>query len=241
MPPTPSPDLAADDQARLMSRFGRRFAAGDVIFTDGEPAAEAFLLQDGRVRLIKRVGAVERSLRMLRAGDLFGESALLAGAPRNSTAVAMTESVALALDQATFQQILGSHPEVGGRVLQQLIRRLRDAEDQIEVLMLRDSQSKVVVSLLKLAQQSVVGSSSDGAVVLNVSPMELSTRVGLDVDTVKRNVKQLRDADYIRIVDEKVQVVDVGALRELYSLLAVKDQIVGGDTREIAKRGGNSR
>jgi CRP/FNR family transcriptional regulator, cyclic AMP receptor protein len=231
-------DVGAEEQQRLLTRFGRRFAAGDVIFEDGELAREAFLLQEGRVRLIKRVGAVERSLRVLRPGELFGESALMQGAPRNSTAVALEDGIALALDQATFQQVLSGNPAVGARVLQQLIRRLRDAEDQIEILMVRDSQSKIVVALLKLAQQAM-GGRSDGPVGLSVSPMELSARVGLDVDTVKRNVQELRDAGYVRIVDEKVEIMDPGSLRELYGLLGVKDQIVGGDTSDAG--GGRAR
>lgn len=232
MSPAPS-DLAADEQKRLVSRFGRRFAAGDVLFNDGDPASLAFLLQEGRVRLLKRVGSVERSLRLLRPGDLFGESALLTSAPRNSTAVALTEGFALALDQVTFQQVLTSHPEVGTRVLHQLIRRLRDAEDQIEILMLRDSQAKVVVALMKLAQ--LAGSPDQaGVIVVSISPLELATRVGLDVDTVKRTVKQLRDSGYLQIIEEKLHVSNLAALRELYSLLTVKDQIVG-DGRELGK------
>lgn len=222
-----SPD---EQQDRLLARFGRRFVAGDVLFRDGEEAREAFLLQDGRVRLIKRVGAVERSLRVLRPGDLFGESALVPGSPRNSTAVALSDGVALALDQATFQHVLASHPAVGARVLHQLIRRLRDAEDQIEILLLRDSRSKIVVSLLKLGQQSAGNKPSpDGAIRLNVSPMELSARVALDLDTVKRIVQELREGGYLRVIDEKVEIPNLDALRELYGLLGVKDQIVGGD------------
>lgn len=213
---------------RLLARFGRRFSAGEVLFTDGDPAKEAFLLQEGRVRLIKRVGAVERSLRVLRPGDLFGETALIQGAPRNSTAVALSEGVALALDQATFEQVLSGNPGVGSRVMHQLIKRLRDAEDQIEILMLRDSQSKVVVALLKLAHQTA-GAHTTGAVTVNISPMDLSTRVGLDVETVKRNVQQLREGGYINISGERVEIPDIEALGELYGLLGVKDQIVGGD------------
>jgi CRP-like cAMP-binding protein len=228
-----TPADVPDEQERLLTRFGRRFSAGDLIFEDGTPASEAFLLQEGRVRLIKRVGAVERSLRVLRPGDLFGESALMAGAPRNSTAVALEDGSALALDQATFQHVLSSNPAIGSRVLQQLIRRLRDAEDQIEILMVRDSQSKIVVALLKLAQQSLAGR-ADGPVGLSISPMELSARVGLDVDTVKRNVQQLRDSGYLRIVDERVEIPDPETLRELYGLLGVKDQILGGDGSENA-------
>lgn len=218
-----------EQQERLLARFGRPFAAGDVLFRDGSPAVEAYLLQAGRVRLIKQVGAVERSLRVLRPGDLFGESALVRGAPHNSTAVALSDGMALALDHATFQQVLASNAAVGSRVLQQLIRRLRDAEDQIEVLMLRDSHSKVVVSLIKLGQQALASGSGEGPVEIAVTPLELSARVGLDVDTVKRIVQQLRDRGYVQIVDESVALPDPAALRELYGLLGVRDQILGDE------------
>ena len=222
----PSPE---DQQERLLARFGRQFAAGDVLFRDGSPAVEAYLLQSGRVRLIKQVGAMERGLRVLRPGDLFGESALVRGGLHNSTAVALSDGMALALDHSTFQQVLSSNAAVGSRVLQQLIRRLRDAEDQIEVLMLRDSHSKVVVSLIKLARHAIAEGQGQGPVELAVAPLELSARVGLDVDTVKRIVQQLRDRGYVQIVDETVALPDPSALQELYGLLGVRDQILGDE------------
>ena len=219
-------------QARLLSRYGRRFSAGTVLFRDGEPATEAFLLQDGRVRLLKQAGRMERSLRVVRPGDLFGESALLRGAARSSTAVALDDVVALAFDHATFEQVLATSPEVAGRVLNQLIRRMRDAEDQIEILMLRDGQSKVVVALMKLAQQEQLASpdvprDAPGQISLTLSPLELSAQVGLDVDTVKRIVAQLRETGHIRIQDERVEVPNLDSLRDLYSLLGLKDQLRG--------------
>lgn len=215
-------------QARLLSRYGRRFSAGTVLFRDGEPATEAFLLQDGRVRLLKQAGRMERSLRVVRPGDLFGESALLRGAARSSTAVALDEVVTLAFDHATFEQVLATSPEVAGRVLNQLIRRMRDAEDQIEILMLRDGQSKVVVALMKFAQQEqLAGADPSGQISLTLSPLELSAQVGLDVDTVKRIVTQLRETGHIRIQDERVEVPNLDSLRDLYSLLGIKDQLRG--------------
>ena len=216
-------------QARLLSRYGRRFAAGTVLFRDGEPATEAFLLQDGRVRLLKQAGRMERSLRVVRPGDLFGESALLRGAARSSTAVALDDGVALAFDHATFEQVLATSPEVAGRVLNQLIRRMRDAEDQIEILMLRDGQSKVVVALMKFAQQEQLAGHAEnaGQISLTLSPLELSAQVGLDVDTVKRIVAQLRETGHIRIQDERVEVPNLDSLRDLYSLLGIKDQLRG--------------
>jgi CRP-like cAMP-binding protein len=222
-------------EKRLLDRYGRTFSAGDVIFKDGDEAGEAFLLHSGRVRLIKRIGSVERGLRILRPGDLFGESALMQSAPRNRTAVAMEDVVALALDRGTFQQVLFSNPQVGVKILEQVIRRLRDAEDQVEILMVKDAQSKVVVALLKLAQQHQLESSGSG-VALSLSPMELSTHVGLNVDAVKRVVQQLRQSGYIRIVEENVEIPDIDAIAELVSLLEVKDQLSGGGARGPVKK-----
>jgi CRP/FNR family transcriptional regulator, cyclic AMP receptor protein len=144
--------------------------------------------------------------------------------------VALEDSVALALDRATFRQVLSSNPEVGARMLEQLIRRLRDAEDQIEILMVRDQHSKVVIALMKLAQQQAENEERpNGQIVLRVSPLELSAHVGLDVETVKRIVMQLRESGYVRIHEEKVELPDLEQLRELYSLLGVKEQLRGSE------------
>ncbi len=83
----------------MLGRYGRRLAPGTVICEEGAPATEAFLLQQGSVRLLKRVGVSERSLAVLKGGDLFGESALTHGAIYGSTAAALTESVVLVLDR----------------------------------------------------------------------------------------------------------------------------------------------
>lgn len=212
---------------RLHARFGRRFEAGEVIFREGETGTDAYLLEEGRVRLIKRVRGAERSLMVLKPGDLFGESALLVGAVRSSTAIALSAGLALALDQTTLQNLLERNPVVASRMVKQLVRRLRDAEDQIEIMMLADTQSKIVSALLKLSQQSDQGESPHRAISVQISPMELSTRVGLDVDTVKRAVLELRESQYVRVSDERLEIVDVDALKRLFSLLGVKDEVRG--------------
>lgn len=219
----------AEEREDLLARYGRRFGAGQILFRDGEPAREAFLLQEGRVRLFKQVGAMERSLRVVRPGELLGESALLKGSTRAATAIALDDSLALVFDDTTFGAVLVSSPEVGARVLRQLLRRLRDAEDQIEILMVRDAHSKIVVALMKLCQHLLAAEGRpDGQVALQISPLELSAHVGLDVDSVKRIVLGLREAGYVRVQDELIEVPDPDALTELYGLLGVKDQLEGG-------------
>jgi CRP/FNR family transcriptional regulator, cyclic AMP receptor protein len=211
-----------DTQTRLLlEQYGRAFAQGEILFREGDPATDAFLLHSGRVRLLKRVRMVERSLSVLKAGDLFGEGALLEGVVQSSTAMALSEGIALVLDRVALRQIVERFPTLSERLLTQLVRRLRDAEDQIEVLMLRDTQSKVISALLKMAR------ASSGPADLSVSPVELSSRVGLDVETVKRAVQRLRDQQYLRIIGERVEIPDLEALRRLYGLLGSKEELRG--------------
>jgi CRP/FNR family transcriptional regulator, cyclic AMP receptor protein len=205
----------------LLEQYGRSFSQGEILFREGDPATDAYLLHGGRVRLLKRVRMVERSLSVLKAGDLFGEGALLDGAVRTSTAVALSEGIALVLDRVALRTIVERFPSLSERILSQLVRRLRDAEDQIEVLMLRDTQSKVISALLKMAR------ATSGAADLSVSPVELSSRVGLDVETVKRAVQRLRDQQYVKIVGERVEIPDLEALRRLYGLLGSKEELRG--------------
>jgi CRP-like cAMP-binding protein len=217
----PPDDVGPQERARLLGRFGRSFVAGETLIEEGTPAREAFLLQEGRVRLLRRVGLTDRSLAILKVGDLFGEGVLLDGASYASTAVALTDGAVLALDRGTFRNLLERHPPVAIRVVDQLVRRLRDAEDQIEILMLRGVQSKVIGALLKLAGRIA------GAAEVAISPVELSTRVGLDVDAVKGTVQRLRDREYLRIQGERIEIGDVDALRRLHVLLGTKDELSG--------------
>ena len=219
-------ELGDAERNRLVSRYGRKFAAGETLFREGDGGADAFLLQEGRVRLLKHIRGVDRSLIVLKPGDLFGESALLDSAARSSTAVALTDGVALALDRETFRSLLVNYSAIAVRVMEQLVRRVRDAEDQIEILMLGSSQFKVVSTLLKLAWRTSETVTS-APIEIAVSPVELASRVGLDVDSVKRDVQRLRDQGYVRITGERIELPDIEALRRLHALLSTKDELRG--------------
>lgn len=81
----------------------------------------------------------------------------------------------------------------------------------------------MISALLKTAR------STSGPAELSVSPVELPTRVGLDVDTVKRAIQRLRDPQCVRIVGERVEIPDLEALRRLDGLLGSKEELRGGE------------
>jgi putative peptide zinc metalloprotease protein len=74
-----------------------RAAAGETVIRQGEPGDECFLIRSGELDVIDESGERERQLARLHAGALFGEAALLTGAPRNATVRAVSDVELLVL------------------------------------------------------------------------------------------------------------------------------------------------
>ncbi|QQR91484.1 MAG: Crp/Fnr family transcriptional regulator [Myxococcales bacterium] len=212
------------ERKRLFESYGREHRAGESIFHEGDASDLCYLLQEGRVRLAKQIRGIERGMSVLRPGELFGEDALVSKGVRANSAIALSDVTTLAFDRETFGMLLSNNPDVGFRLLEQLVHRLRDAEERLENSMLRDHPSRVINTLLKLAGAS---KSKASPLTLDLSPLELSGRAGLDVDAVKAVVLQLREGGYIKIQQEQLVIMDVDALKRLYELLGVKEEVRG--------------
>ena len=102
----------------------REFAAGAVILRQGDPGDECYLVQSGEVELFRQEGADERSIAVLQIGDIFGEAALLADAPRDATARAAQPSRLLVLRRADLIAVL--NPEK--RLAQPLLELMRQRD-----------------------------------------------------------------------------------------------------------------
>jgi CRP/FNR family cyclic AMP-dependent transcriptional regulator len=128
----------------LFRRFGREFPAGTVLFRDGEPGREMFVIQRGRVEITVRAGAVRKLLSTLGPGEFFGEMSILNGAPRSASATCVDDCRLLVVDARTFEAMIRQSSEVAARMIQKLAARLAEADRQIETLMLRDARARVI-------------------------------------------------------------------------------------------------
>ena len=207
---------------RLLTRFGRKYEGGEIIFSEDETAQEVFMIVDGRVRLIKKVRLVERDLVVLKVGDIFGEAALIGGSKHLCSAVSLGKCQVLAFKSKDFEKLLKEQPDIALKLIGQLVRRLQSAEERIENMMFDDSQSKIVNTLIKMAQNTP---KTEEKILLNISPIELSSRIGLDIDSVKQGILQLRKDKYLRISNEKIEILNLDALRKFYHLIGMKEEL----------------
>ena len=105
----------------------RRFAPGTPIVRTGDAGSAFFVLLDGDARVVTPTGRARR----LRAGDFFGEMALLDESPRSADVVADGEVLALTISRSAFGKLLRSEPAVAHQLLRTLAARLRAAEKSV--------------------------------------------------------------------------------------------------------------
>ncbi len=96
------------------------FADGQQIIRAGAPGDALYVICSG----IVRVEEGERHLAWLGAGDIFGEMALVTGAPRQADVFADEETVCLAVDRVPFYALLEARPEVAACLTELVGRRL---------------------------------------------------------------------------------------------------------------------
>jgi len=92
------------------------YAPGDVIVSEGDPPGPLYLIEEGRVRVMRQVNGVPEYLGDLDAGQYFGETAALTGMPRTATVEATTPCRLLALAPDTVQQLADKLPEFRDRL-----------------------------------------------------------------------------------------------------------------------------
>ena len=103
-----------------LARFGRDFAAGEVLFREGESGDVMFVIQCGRVRITKAGRAARALAGLLGAGEFVGEMAILNGKPRTATATMVEAARCLVIDAKTLESMVARNAEIALRLIKKL-------------------------------------------------------------------------------------------------------------------------
>jgi CRP-like cAMP-binding protein len=113
-------------EARQVARLfkERRFAAGETVVQTGSGGAAFFVIDSGEAKVV--VAGKERAT--LKAGDHFGEIALIDEGTRTATITAVTDLVCYGLTHWDFRPLVEANGTIGWKLLQSLAAMLRAAQ-----------------------------------------------------------------------------------------------------------------
>jgi len=132
------------------SRFTRIFQSDEIIFSEYEPGDTFYVIQSGRVKLLKNDGEFERTIDILQPPEMFGEMAILEGSPRSASAIALDEVKVLEFNAQNFEILMTGNPQIGLNLLRIFSKRIYDSKRRFMILTLQNPQAKVADVFLML-------------------------------------------------------------------------------------------
>ncbi|HEY1811508.1 MAG TPA: Crp/Fnr family transcriptional regulator [Kofleriaceae bacterium] len=217
-----------------LERFARDFAAGTVLFQEGQRGDFMYVVQAGEVEIRRKVGESERVLAILPTGEFFGEMAILNARPRSATAVVRVPSRLLVIEGRTFEAMLRARPEIALRMIKSLALRLESANQQVELLLLPTPNHRVVQCLRQMADEQILLAGAQvnagTAIMVPTTIDAIATRVGLTAHEVSDVVERLRSARLVLFAEDAgitghgFIVPEVGRLLEFLEFLTLKDR-----------------
>ncbi|MFT8788566.1 MAG: Crp/Fnr family transcriptional regulator [Bifidobacterium psychraerophilum] len=189
---------------------------GDSIFREGDTDHRMYLLQDGRVKLIRQASDHRVQLLSIHGrGEVLGEIPVFDpnGGPRTATAVAMTNHTTVAvLEHEDLFTWLNDHPRVAVDMLQVLANRMRSNNERISDLVFMDVPARLAKTLLSLAMRFGEPIEAGLMVPHDLTQEELAQLVGSSRETVNKALMDFSNRGWISRKGRSIIIYQPGML-----------------------------
>ena len=203
-------NLEPEELEALAARAQERpMRAGEMLFRRTDPGSSMVAILAGEVRIaLPGSDGRDQVLQVLRAGDVFGEVALLDGGTRTADAVALTNGRLLVVERRDLLQMLQEDQALALRIIILLCDRLRATNWLLEAMLFHDAAARLATTLLMLATDRP-------GMRLDVTQRTLGEMVGAARETVNKKLREWQAAGILTLEPGRVTVVDPEALQRL--------------------------
>ena len=176
----------------------------DVVFGEAEPADALYVVESGRIAILKRsIDGRESVVALMEEGDLFGEMGLFDpdNFGRSAEARALETSTLVSVPYPAVRAALQERPEVLWSVVALLARRLRVTDAALADTMFLDVTGRTAKRLLELA-------GDQDEFVLPVTQEELAGMVGASRERVNKAIAAFIRLGWLEQVERRYRIVN---------------------------------
>lgn len=203
--------------------FEKVLKAGEILFREGERGEEMYLIRSGKVEISNSSGGAKKVLATLSEGSFLGEMAIVDDAPRSATAIALTEVSLLILDRSAFKGQIQENPMVE-YLINSLVKRLRETNEQVKILMQKDDVCRIAASLLNLGREK---GAPDGAGVLikgSYTPDGFAGQVGVGKAKAAEILDKMQKQGLMEFAPDGIKIASMGDLEEFWKFATLKEK-----------------
>jgi CRP/FNR family cyclic AMP-dependent transcriptional regulator len=202
--------------SQLFDKFGVEYDPNEIIFSEFEPGNEFYVIQDGRVKIVKIINNIEKTLDVMEVGDFFGEMAILEEEPRSASAIAVDHVKLLRFHRENFDSLLQGNPQLAYKLLVIFSKRIYDQKRRLMILLLDDPQVKVMDVLNMLTEHDTQIDLQE-AVTVNVTVQEVANWAGMQVNEVQKILTHFNKLGKIELFNDRIIVNNIRDFQRVVS------------------------
>ncbi|HVX16728.1 MAG TPA: Crp/Fnr family transcriptional regulator [Acidimicrobiales bacterium] len=182
-------DLTDDELGGLAGSIQtRHYVRNDLLFAEGEPPTELFVVRNGRIAISsKSIDGRESMFALMERGDLIGEMGLFDDRGRSADARALEPSEAMVVPYAPLRAVYEQRPALLWGVVRLLVGRLRSTDIALADVVFLDVTGRTAKRLLELAGEA-------DEFMLPITQEELAGMVGASRERVNKAI-----ASFVRL------------------------------------------
>jgi CRP/FNR family transcriptional regulator len=199
------------------------FPKGCVLFLEGQFATGIFILRTGRAKeSLSSDSGRTAIVRVVGPGAILGISAVLTGAPHESTIETIEPSQADFLGKGSFLHLLKTSGQLGQVVVSQLSRDCQEAYASVRCLVLSVSASGRLARLvLRWAECPLAHHDQDAGkvrILVSLNHSEIGQLMGTTRETMSRTLREFREKQWITTKGSVWTITNEDALRQMAAL-----------------------
>jgi CRP-like cAMP-binding protein len=203
-------ELGADELDLLVQSTRKvRVEHGDVIFRRGEPCAGFHVVVYGQVKLVHTsASGIERVMRLIGAGDSFGEAFMFLERDHIVTAEALCDTLLLYVQREALFKKLDRNPQLARRMLMNLSQRLYMLMGDLGAYTMRSGSQRLIGYLFRAAQ------GCEGVPFrIEMTKGVIASRLNLTPEHFSRILRELSERKLIRVKGREFTILDPEGLR----------------------------
>ena len=197
-------------------RFAKEYEPGQVIIAEYEPGDSFYLIQSGRVQLVKCVNGSTKNLDILKPGEFFGEMAILDKSPRSATCMAAGHVKCLEFNKENFELLITGNPQTALVLLKLFCKRIYDQKRRFRILCIKDLQARLADVFLMLDEMNPVSNVMEKTRRFNVTLSDMAHWSGLSQEVTRDEINKLVEKRKIEVFDTYIVVNNIVDMRRMY-------------------------
>jgi len=186
------------------------------VYLQGDPSENLYFLKEGRVKISRLdESGKEITLTLLEPGEIFGELGLFDDSPRETTAVALEDSLICMMRRGDFEKMIADRSDLSFKLSKLMGLRLRQIENRIEELMFRDVPSRLARLILRLVDQHPREMRRGLRINIKLSQQELANLIGATREMTSSVLNSFKKSGLIDIEQKYIYIVNRKKLEKI--------------------------